>query len=46
MVWRAIGRQMGMERGWVQGDVRKLLPEKYLGLHCGPSVGEGRHGLT
>ena len=36
---------MGMERGWVQGDVRKLLPEKYMGLYCGPSTGEGGHGL-
>lgn len=31
--------------GWVEGDVRKLLPEKYLGLYCGPSTGEGGHGL-
>ena len=36
---------MGVEWGWAQGDVRMLLPEKYLGLCCGPGTGEGGHGL-
>lgn len=33
-----------MEWAWGQGDVGKLLHEKYWGLHCGHGQGEGGSG--